>query len=344
MTIEAATRAKAKAALKKADRYWRLVEKGPSENYRNHYAALARDQSKISFELGRQADELRSREERVGPALTSQIGSRVRLSSTQRLIELYPDCCFCGGLRPAVTREHMPPKSLFDGAHRPNQLVMPACHECNKGTSTADLIASIISRWRMNVSKKEHADHRRLVAQVRMHHPELLAEWTSLNPLQLAQARQHLERYGVPVPQNAGMASIGPLTIRQLNLFAHKATLGLYFQHFRDVLPNEGRVSALWRTKEDFAKEGVPKDLFVIMRRYGTLQQGKWNTRETFEYRFEVNEEDGLFACMARLRGGLFVAGFAAKDAAMVESEPQDWIIPSDLLGMMNDPRFEKKM
>jgi hypothetical protein len=50
------------------------------------------------------------------------------------------------------------------------------------------------------------------------------------------------------------------------------------------------------------------------------IQQGKWNARETFEYRFEVNKEDGLFACMARLRGGLFVAGFACKarhDAAL---------------------------
>jgi hypothetical protein len=125
---------------------------------------------------------------------------------------------------------------------------------------------------------------------------------------------------------------------------AHKVALGLYFEHFREVLPNEGRVSAIWRSKADFAKKGVPKDLFVIMKRYGTLQQGKWNARETFEYRFEVNKEDGLFACMARLRGGLFVAGFAAKHATMLPSdEAQDWIIPSNLLGMMDDPRFEKK-
>jgi hypothetical protein len=173
----------------------------------------------------------------------------------------------------------------------------------------------------MNLSKKERADHRRLVGQVRMHHPELLSEWTRLNPLERVQARFHLEKYGVPVPQNAAFASIGPLTIRQLNLFSHKVAVGLYFEHFREVLPNEGRVSALWRSKEDFAKKGVPKDLFVIMKRYGTLQQGKWNARETFEYRFEVNKEDGLFACMARLRGGLFVAGFAAKHATMLPSE-----------------------
>jgi hypothetical protein len=34
-----------------------------------------------------------------------------------------------------ATREHMPPKSLFDGSHRPDKLVMPACHVCNNNTS-----------------------------------------------------------------------------------------------------------------------------------------------------------------------------------------------------------------
>jgi hypothetical protein len=130
----------------------------------------------------------------------------------------------------------------------------------------------------MNLSKKERADHRRLVGQVRMHHPELLSEWTRLNPLERVQARFHLEKYGAPVPQNAAFASIGPLTIRQLNLFSHKVAVGLYFEHFREVLPNEGRVSALWRSKEDFAKKGVPKDLFVIMKRYGTLSEGRGST------------------------------------------------------------------
>ena len=70
-----------------------------------------------------------------------------RRSATQKLIAEFPQCCFCGGARPSATREHMPPISLFDAGHRPDGLVMPACHECNKGTSTADLAVALISRW-----------------------------------------------------------------------------------------------------------------------------------------------------------------------------------------------------
>jgi hypothetical protein len=80
------------------------------------------------------------------------------------------------------------------------------------------------------------------------------------------------------------------------------------------------------------------------MKRYGTLEQGKWNVREIFEYRFEPNEQEGLFACLARLRGAVFVTGFAVQDAkVIVEDNGPDWVVPSDLLQKVNDPQFEKR-
>jgi hypothetical protein len=232
--------------------------------------------------------------------------AKLKRSGTQKLLQQYPNCCFCGGLRPATTREHMPPKALFDGSHRPDKLVMPSCSECNRGTSTADLVVSMIARWRLDLSEEEKKDHARLAGRVRTSNPELVAEWTKLNEAERVKAK--LE-HGAPA--DAGVAAIGPLTIRQLNLFSHKVVLGLYFEHFRELLPDTGRVCAYWRTKEDIPKGGLPPVLFEMMNQYGTLEQGKWNAREVFEYRFDVNENDGLFACLARLRGGLFVTGFA---------------------------------
>ena len=54
-------RAAAKAALKKADRFWRLVEKAPSENYREDHMKQARDASTVSAEKTRQANETRAK-------------------------------------------------------------------------------------------------------------------------------------------------------------------------------------------------------------------------------------------------------------------------------------------
>lgn len=225
---------------------------------------------------------------------------------------------------------------------------MPACDECNRGTSKSDLTAAIVSRWNYDSSVQEQRDHRRLAAQARRQAPELIAEWTKqMTPDDRAKAISHLRQYGVPVPDDAGMASIGPLTVQQLNLFAHKAVLALFFEHFRAPLPNIGRLCAYWKSKEDFARDGIPKILLDMLRSYGTLVQGKWDERETFEYRHEINEGDGLFGCLARLRRGLFIAGFAVINAETLpadEAASSEWLTPSDLLGAINSPRFQKKL
>jgi len=150
----------------------------------------------------------------------------------------------------------------------------------------------------------------------------------------------------VNVPLGAGIVAIGKASIRYLNLFAYKMALGLYFEHFKSPLPNSGLVSAIWRTKEDFAKLGVPKELIEMMPGYVTIQQGKWDTQQEFEYRFAVNDNDGIFGCLARFRAGLFVTGFALKDGDMLpESERgNDWIKPNDLLTILHRAEFEKRL
>jgi hypothetical protein len=269
----------------------------------------------------------------------AKANKRAKQSATQRLLEQYPNCCFCGGGSQATTREHMPPKALFDNSYRPDKLVMPACEECNSGTRTADLIASMLARWRLDLSEQEKKDHSRLAARVRTSYPELIAEWTKLNEAERLKAKLEHD-----APENSAVIVIGPLTIRQLNLFSHKVVLGLYFEHFHEPLPDADRICAYWRTKEDIPKGGLPPMLFEMMNKYGTLEQGKWNTREIFEYRFDVNEREGLFACLARLRGGLFVTGFAVNDTnSIVPDEVSDWTAPSELLGMIMDPRFETR-
>jgi hypothetical protein len=265
-------------------------------------------------------------------------------SATAIFIEQYPDCYFCGGRRRSTTREHMPPKSLFDNSHRPDKLVMPACDQCNHETSTADLVAAMVSRWHYLSTPQEHFDHRRLIGQIRRQAPEIIDEWQIADPREKELARQHLRNYGVPVPYDAGVATIGQLTIRQLNLFAHKAVLALHFEHFRRPLPMKGRICAYWKTKEDFAKEGIPPQLLAILPKYGTLIQGKWDERQTFEYRHDSNMETGLFGCFARLRRGLFVSGFTVTNASVIEPDDNvDWMSPEDAAVLLAELRFSSK-
>ena len=270
-----------------------------------------------------------------------------RQSATKRFIAEYPECFFCGGQHPSATREHMPPTALFDNSYRPNDLVMPACDECNRTTSTADLTASMVSRWDYFSGAQSNVDHGKLAAQVRRQAPELIEEWTTITDLhEKEQAREHLRSYGVPVPLDAGVVTIGPLTIRQLNLFAHKATLALYFHHFRRPLLTTGVAAGYWRTKEDFAPIGIPKFLLDILPSYGTLRQGRWSEHETFEYRHAINAKDGIFGCFARLRRGLFITGFAVADRATipVDDNEVDWVSPALPRVLLENARFQRKL
>jgi hypothetical protein len=57
---EQQSRKAAKAALKKADRFWRLAEKAPSENYREHHMKQAKGASPYRLKKKtRQANEKR---------------------------------------------------------------------------------------------------------------------------------------------------------------------------------------------------------------------------------------------------------------------------------------------
>jgi hypothetical protein len=199
----------------------------------------------------------------------------------------------------------------------------------------------MISRWNYDSSPQERSDHTRLAARVRRQAPELVAEWLSFSNSE-EKARRHLVRQGVSVPADAGVMAVGPLTISQL--FAHKAVLALYFEHFRRPLTDAGRVYASWRSKEDFLRDGIPKIFFELLPSYATLTQGRWSESETFEYRHaSSNTEGGLFGCFARFRRGLFVFGFAAADASVLPPYEVDWIKPSDLLSLLNSSRFQKK-
>jgi hypothetical protein len=205
----------------------------------------------------------------------------------------------------------------------------------------------MVSRWDYFSGTQSNIDHHKLAAQVRRQAPELIEEWMTITGAHdEEQAREHLRSYGVPVPPDAGVVTIGPLTIRQLNFFAHKATLALYFHHFRRPLLTTGVAAGYWRTKEDFAPTGIPQFLLEILPSYGTLRQGKWSEHETFEYRHALNEKDGIFGCFGRLRRGLFITGFAVAERATIPADDNevDWVTPALPRVLLENPRFQRKL
>ncbi len=267
--------------------------------------------------------------------------------ATRRLLEQFPFCCLCGGDTKAETREHVPPKALFDRSHRPDYLVVPACGRCNSGTRTSDLVTAIIARWGFTEpTPAERFDHGRLSKRIASQAPDIFVEWgKNAGSVSQRQARRHLESYGVPIPDGAKFLTIGPKTLPYLNQFAHKLTLGLYFEKVSNCFPKEGRFRAFLRLKEDFRGEGLPEEFTRILGTTRTIAQGAWDTGNQFEYRSNYNPDNGLFMHASRLRNGLYVVGMASEHP---ETLPQDfiadWISPVALLEILQDPLYQDKI
>jgi len=139
-----------------------------------------------------------------------------KLSATKKFLMEFSTCYFCGGKRAATTREHMPPKSLFDIRIAPtNWLCQPVPNVIVRRVPL--LTAAVVSRWNYDNGDQERSDLNKLDAQVRKQAPALSAEWKKRDGFE-REAREHLRIHGVPVPHDAGIKTIGPETIKQLNL------------------------------------------------------------------------------------------------------------------------------
>lgn len=274
--------------------------------------------------------------------------AKLKQTATARLLALHPNCCFCGDVVPAETREHYPPRAIFDNSHRPDGLVVPACKRCNDLSRTADLVAAIISRWTFSEdrSQAEDQDHGKLAKRLRYQAPEIAAEWASKSAgTQQKRARRHLQSFGVPVDIHGKFATIGPLTIPRLNLFCYKLVLAIFFDQVKQPAPATSLIWAHFKTKEDVAAFGIPTAVKDHLGPSLFLAQGqRFNTREQFEYRVAIGENGKLFQVLARVRYGLMVSGFVVTDPTLLGEETEGgWITPPQLESILTDPKFRKK-
>lgn len=65
---------------------------------------------------------------------------------THEFIKQNPWCIFCGGHEATTTREHCPPKALFQHKAWPEGYEFPACFGCNNGTINYDRMLAMLAR------------------------------------------------------------------------------------------------------------------------------------------------------------------------------------------------------
>lgn len=98
---------------------------------------------------------------------------------TKLFLTEHPNCCLCGGKKPAENIEHAPPRVLFLDKHRPKGHEVPACRRCNNGSSQIDQLVAMYAftqapKLTFHDDPKYKSNFQRAAKGVKNNSPELL--------------------------------------------------------------------------------------------------------------------------------------------------------------------------
>lgn len=240
---------------------------------------------------------------------------RARKRSHEALLRENPYCIYCGGLTPATTVEHMPPRIMFWRKHRPKGLEFPACADCNNGSSHADLVAAMLSRVYPDAQSPGHSDEaKRLIQAVSNNIPGLLQE------MYVDEAGQKAHKRNLPHGFDGGLLRVGgPIMTAHMQAFALKLGLALHFSVTKYIIPSQGGVAARWFSNYEKFTGVFPDSIFDHLHPSQTLKQGKFEVSDQFEYSFRIAADQSFGMYFAAFRASFAVVAFCAVDRKVLE-------------------------
>ena len=194
----------------------------------------------------------------------------------------HPYCCYCGGHAPTEQKEHAPPKILFRDKWRPDQLVVPACNECNQSFAQTDQIVACLARVTRSWTKTGLDEDRLqsiLNEGISRNHPELFEEWAKISPRQ----RRRMYTLTGSSFREAPALNSGPHTQKHLQAFGARLAFALHYHHTKRIIPkNGGVIVEIMTLQHQLNGWRLPDELSAILGPPRTLAQGKKHLAEQF--------------------------------------------------------------
>jgi hypothetical protein len=233
------------------------------------------------------------------------------------------NCVYCGGIEVGRQPDHMPPRILFSGKQRPNDLIFPSCSECNGGSAAIDTVVGWLGRcYPDTMDAREREEVRQLGLSMASNYPEVASAFHTA-PLPPLDENQRSSLRGLTTPVNVD----DPYVHRTIEFFGAKFGLAMHWRMTGNYVPPEGRVYAQWFTNYHAITGELPRDLFQVFPNPLPLLQGKMHTAGRFEYASIV---DGVYSSHLAIFGESFVVlAFVAPtpevsfaEAGVLECEP----------------------
>lgn len=232
-----------------------------------------------------------------------------RSRSQKKILERASRCIYC--TEPPATIEHMPPLAMFRDRARPSGMEYPACESCNRGTSTADLVACLMAHiapfdgaghWRIDAA-------RRFVRHLRREEPGLAAELMRSDKA----TREWLRAPNGLFRETHRVNADGPILKRHMDIFSAKLGMAIFYEHIGAPLPSNGAVCTTW-----FLNAGLTvvaaEAILSILPAHATLRQGTKVVSEQFAYRYNTDDKT-VVAALSGFHNNLHILTIATSEA-----------------------------
>lgn len=196
-------------------------------------------------------------------------------------------CVICGQL-PAETRDHVPPKNLFPKPRPPDLITVPACVQCNNGSSVED--EDFRTYLSLQIGRQSE-----LVDKLWLQSKKSLKRRTAFRTKFLHSLRD----VEIPTPQGPQQRTTFPVPCRIYEVVFERVVRGLYFHHFGVILGKEVPVKAEPLT-------GIDDDSFRQIAPWPTYSIGN----NAFVYKLVKTDEDPLSStCVMQLYESHWILG-----------------------------------
>lgn len=200
-------------------------------------------------------------------------------------------CIFCGGLKPATTIDHVPPKIIFSNRAWPEGFEFPACEACNNGTSDNDVVVGLMARM-----ARDDENIVGLLKNIRSQRPDFIHKMLDISNVE---ARKAAKRFNLEKPAGMTYKELGVVNVTDamddsVRILASKLTKAVYYKLTNQIFPSNGGLLFNWFTnaqRYEYGKIYVLDGLSQFNYSSEVLKRNSKCLRDQFDYRYSLSDE-----------------------------------------------------
>ena len=170
-------------------------------------------------------------------------------------------------------------------------------------------------------TEAERNEIARIMHAVNNNNPGLLQE---MFPSRRQERKFQNQRGSLPADA-AGVLNVnGTRLNKTIQAFGAKLGLALHYVHTGRIVPVDGGVAVRWYSNHDAVTGQIPDKLFQILGPARTLEQGKWNVADQFNYSFGMGEGGNSAAYFSTFRKSFAVLSWVSTDIARFGDKASD--------------------